>query len=108
MSAAGKECSIGMDTDASVGCALAPAANLLWSIFKDIKVKDDQTVGCASPVLLIYQGPMPRMSVTKMMRILWKHLTPLDLNLMGREKDEYWLAMPKKKAIINHTVRNIQ
>jgi hypothetical protein len=43
MSAAGEERSFGMDTDASVRCAIACAAN---SVFKDFNDKDDQTVGC--------------------------------------------------------------
>ncbi len=47
MSAAGKECSIGMDTDASVGCTIACATDPSRSVFKDINYKDDETVGCA-------------------------------------------------------------
>ncbi len=35
-----------MDTDPSVGCAIACAADPLLSIFKDINDKDDQTVWC--------------------------------------------------------------
>jgi hypothetical protein len=46
MSAAGKECSIGMDIGASVRCAIAHAADPPRSIFKDINDKDDETVGC--------------------------------------------------------------
>jgi hypothetical protein len=47
MSAAGEECSIGMDTDKSVGCTIACAAGPTLSVFKDINDNDDQTVGCA-------------------------------------------------------------
>jgi hypothetical protein len=47
MSSAGKECSIGMDTDASVGCTIACATDPSRSIFKDINDKDDETVVCA-------------------------------------------------------------
>ena len=43
MSAAGEECSFGMDTDDSIGCAVAAAD----SVYKDINDNDDQTVGCA-------------------------------------------------------------
>jgi hypothetical protein len=43
---AGKECSIGMDIDTSVGYAIARAADPSRSIFKDINDKDDETVGC--------------------------------------------------------------
>jgi hypothetical protein len=42
MSAAGKECSFGMDTDDSIGCAVAAAD----SVSKYINDDDDQTVGC--------------------------------------------------------------
>ncbi len=43
MSAAGEECSFGMDTDDSIGCAAAAAD----SIAKDIYDNGDQTVGFA-------------------------------------------------------------
>jgi hypothetical protein len=43
MSAAGEECSFGMDTDDSIGHAIAAAD----SILKDINKDNDQTVGCA-------------------------------------------------------------
>jgi hypothetical protein len=47
ISAAGKLCSIGMDTDTSVGCAIACAADPPRFVFKDINDKDDETVvGC--------------------------------------------------------------
>ncbi len=36
-----------MDTDASVGCAIACATDLSRSVFKDINDKDDEIVGCA-------------------------------------------------------------
>ncbi len=40
MSAAGEECSFGIDTDDNIGCAVAPAD----SVSKDINDNDDQTV----------------------------------------------------------------
>ena len=43
MSAAGEECSFGMDTDSSIGCTVAAAD----SVIKDINDNDDPTVGCA-------------------------------------------------------------
>jgi hypothetical protein len=49
------------------------------------------------PVLLISLVLTPRILVTKMMTVLRKHVTPLDLNLMGGERVQYWLTMLKKK-----------
>jgi hypothetical protein len=42
MSAAGEECSFGMDTDYSIGCTVAAAD----SVYKDINEDDYQTVEC--------------------------------------------------------------
>ncbi len=46
MSAAGEECPIGMDTDNSVGYAIACAADPTLPVYKEINDEDDQTVGC--------------------------------------------------------------
>jgi hypothetical protein len=46
MSAAGEELSIGMDTEESVGCTIACAANPTLSVFNNINDEDDQTAGC--------------------------------------------------------------
>jgi hypothetical protein len=48
MSAAGEKCSIGMNTEESVGCTIDCAADAMLSVFKDINDKYDQTVGCAN------------------------------------------------------------
>ena len=47
MSVTGKQCSMGMDTDTSLGCATACSTDPLESDAKDINDKDNETVGCA-------------------------------------------------------------
>jgi hypothetical protein len=75
MSAAGEDCSFGMDTDNYIGCAVAPAD----SISKDVNDNDDQTVGCAIARADIPSYSDTRILVKKMMTVvLRKHVTPLD------------------------------
>jgi hypothetical protein len=75
MSAAGEECSFGMDTDNYIECAVAPAD----SFSKDINDMMIRLLGVPLPVLLIGLIPIPRILVTKMKTVvLRKHVTPLD------------------------------
>jgi hypothetical protein len=84
MSAAGDECCFGMDTDNSIGCTIAAADSVLFlriSMMMMIRL-----LGAPLPMQLIHLVSIPRILVTKMLTVLRKHVTPLDLNLIGGDR----------------------
>ena len=103
MSAAGEECSFGMDTDNWIECVVAPAD----SISKDINDKHDQTVGCANARAAHMSSSNSEDISDKDDDTFAEHVTPLDGNLMGGEGFSIGQQCYRKKSFIN-PFRNIQ
>jgi hypothetical protein len=76
MSAAAEECQFRMNTDDPIGFTNAAADSISMTMMT-------RHLGVPLPMLLIHLVLIPRILVTKMTTVFWKHVTPLDLNLMG-------------------------